>query len=211
MVGVMLMGSRKTKECTDQLHMVTIDVKWYLWVLLVSIIGVRTQKLKCQWWVSMMESGAIDGLQRDVVGKPRACSITMMMVMIYEVCGPSVCHQIQDEEVMLMLSMSMDGSHCLMHDAVSFVHVCLAWDFQTAVWPSIWRSVYSATSSLLNAAQQSPKEMEDRHAQNFIRLPNKLLDWQGGEMWGGGSFWGSQVSWYVYVCTLRSRYTNKNQ
>ena len=82
----------------------------------------------------------------------------------------------QEEEVMLMLSMSMDGSHCLMHDVVSFVHVCLAWDFQTAVWPSSWRSVYSATSSLLNAAQQSPKGMEDRHAQNFIWLPNKLLD-----------------------------------
>ena len=31
-----------------------------------------------------------------------------------------------------------------------------------------------------------------------------------GETWGGGNFRVSQVSWYIYVCRLRSGYTNKN-
>ena len=39
---------------------------------------------------------------------------------------------------------------------------------------------------------------------------DKLLVGKEGEMWGGGNFRGSQVSWYIYVCRLGSRYTNKN-
>ena len=30
MVGVILMDSRKNKECTSQLYMVSTDIKWYL-------------------------------------------------------------------------------------------------------------------------------------------------------------------------------------
>ena len=70
---------------------------------------------------------------------PLACSIGMMLVMIYEVCGLTSWHQIEEEEV--MLSTSSEGSRCLMHTVFGFVHVCLTSGFQISVRPSSWRLV----------------------------------------------------------------------
>ena len=70
---------------------------------------------------------------------PLACSIGMIVVMIYEVCGLVSWHQIEEEE--MMSSTSSDGSRRLMHAVVRFVHVCLTSGFQFSVRPSSWRSV----------------------------------------------------------------------
>ena len=76
---------------------------------------------------------------RQTTPNQLACSIGMMVVMIYEVCGLASWHQIEEEEV--MLSTSSDGSRRLMHAVFGFVHVCLTSGFQISVRPSSWRSV----------------------------------------------------------------------